>query len=56
MFFSCLSRVIARQCMRSAQVGSLQIEPGMVVQANVWDLHYDKSTWGEDPSTFEPLR
>jgi len=42
--------------MRSAKVGSLEIEPGMIVQANVWDLHYDKQTWGEDPTTFEPLR
>lgn len=42
--------------MRTSKVGDYQIEPGMIVQANVWDLHYDKSVWGDDPTTFDPLR
>ncbi|XP_052771299.1 LOW QUALITY PROTEIN: putative cytochrome P450 CYP13A10 [Mya arenaria] len=50
------STVIARQCMRSTKVRDYNIEPGMVIQANVWDLHYDKNEWGEDPNTFDPLR
>ncbi|XP_053407088.1 putative cytochrome P450 CYP13A10 isoform X1 [Mercenaria mercenaria] len=50
------STVIARQCMRTSKVGDFQIEPGMIVQANVWDLHYDKNVWGEDPTTFDPQR
>lgn len=50
------STVIARQCMRSSTVGAHQIEPGTIVQANVWELHYDKDTWGENPELFDPLR
>lgn len=42
--------------MRASKVGKHQIEPGMIVQANVWDLHYDKKVWGEDPTTFDPQR
>lgn len=50
------STVVARTCMRSAKVGDLNIEPGMIVQANIWDLHYDTETWGVNPNQFDPSR
>lgn len=50
------STVIARQCMEDTEVSGYKIKEGMIVQANVWELHYDKKVWGEDPSTFEPER
>ena len=51
-----LNRVIARQCMEDTNVLGHQIKEGMIVQANVWELHYDKEIWGQDPTTFEPER
>ena len=42
--------------MEDTEVSGYKIKEGMIVQANVWELHYDKKVWGEDPSTFEPER
>ncbi|KAL4231955.1 hypothetical protein ACF0H5_009532 [Mactra antiquata] len=50
------STVVARQCMRKSKVGNITMEPGMIIQANVWDLHYDKNYWGSNPKTFDPTR
>ena len=49
-------RVVARQCTRATEVCNYKIEPGMIIQANVWQLHYDKANWGGDPTKFDPLR
>ncbi|KAK0057347.1 cytochrome P450 3A43-like isoform X1 [Biomphalaria pfeifferi] len=50
------STVTARQCMRDCTVGNMQIPMGMLVHANLWDVHYDPTHWGEDPQAFNPLR
>ena len=42
--------------MEDTNVLGHQIQEGMIVQANVWELHYDKEVWGQDPTTFEPER
>ena len=42
--------------MEDTDVLGYQIRAGMIVQANVWELHYDKDVWGQDPTTFEPER
>ena len=55
-FLNCVDRVIARQCMETVDVFNYRIEEGMIVQANVWELHYDKTVWGSDPSSFDPER
>ncbi|KAL5015759.1 hypothetical protein ScPMuIL_005348 [Solemya velum] len=50
------SSVTARQCMETSEVNGLVIEKDTIVQANVWDIHYDPEYWGEDTHTFDPLR
>uniref|UniRef100_A0A914UNI5 Cytochrome P450 n=1 Tax=Plectus sambesii TaxID=2011161 RepID=A0A914UNI5_9BILA len=48
----------ARLCMKGCTVGEqkLQVEEGVVVQANVWSIHYNKKIWGEDADSFRPER
>uniref|UniRef100_A0A914UMH9 Cytochrome P450 n=1 Tax=Plectus sambesii TaxID=2011161 RepID=A0A914UMH9_9BILA len=48
----------ARVCMKGCTVGEqkLQVEEGVVVQANVWSIHYNKKIWGEDADSFRPER
>uniref|UniRef100_A0A914VYX4 Cytochrome P450 n=1 Tax=Plectus sambesii TaxID=2011161 RepID=A0A914VYX4_9BILA len=47
-----------RLCMKGCTVGEqkLQVEEGVVVQANVWSIHYNKKIWGEDVDIFRPER
>ncbi|KAJ8317594.1 hypothetical protein KUTeg_005498 [Tegillarca granosa] len=48
--------VVARQCMESCNVNGYDIPEGMIIQANVWDVHYNPDIWGEDPEKFIPER
>ncbi|CAG5120896.1 unnamed protein product, partial [Candidula unifasciata] len=50
------STVTARRCMEDCTVGGLRIPAGMLVHANLWDIHYDSKHWGHDPHQFDPLR
>uniref|UniRef100_A0A914XCR5 Cytochrome P450 n=1 Tax=Plectus sambesii TaxID=2011161 RepID=A0A914XCR5_9BILA len=47
-----------RRCMKDCTVGEqkLHVEEGVVVQANVWSIHYNKKIWGEDADSFRPER
>jgi hypothetical protein len=47
-----------RMCMKTCEVGErkLRMEEGTVVQANVWSIHYNKKTWGDDADFFHPER
>lgn len=42
--------------MEKTNVLGYQMQEGMIIQANVWELHYDKEVWGSDPTTFDPER
>ena len=42
--------------MRDTTVMGHKIKEGMIVQANVWELHYNKDNWGNDPERFDPMR
>ncbi|ELU14194.1 hypothetical protein CAPTEDRAFT_220559 [Capitella teleta] len=49
--------VINRRCVESCTINGLTIPEGMVIQANVWNIHYDPDIWGPtDPTVFEPER
>ena len=37
-------------------VDGITIPEGMVVQANLWDLHYDEQHWGPNTEQFRPSR
>ncbi|KAH9513224.1 hypothetical protein Btru_034410 [Bulinus truncatus] len=50
------STVTARRCMRDCTVGTINVPKGMLVHANLWDVHYDRKHWGEDTNAFNPLR
>ncbi|BFY97910.1 hypothetical protein BsWGS_00950 [Bradybaena similaris] len=50
------STVTARKCMQDCQVGGLRIPAGMLVHANLWDVHFQPKHWGHDPHKFDPLR
>ena len=42
--------------METVDIMNYHIEEGTIVHANVWELHNDKSVWGQDPSSFDPER
>ena len=48
--------VVARQCMEPSQVQGVDIPTGMIVQANVWQIHYDPKIWGKNPEQFKQER
>lgn len=50
--------VQGRVCVKACTVGDAQlhIPDGTVVTADVWSVHYDKGTWGDDADTFNPER
>lgn len=50
------STVVARQCMESCTVNGIDIPKGMLVQANVWSVHYNQEHWVEDTQRFIPER
>ncbi|GAB1604006.1 cytochrome P450 3A24-like [Argonauta hians] len=51
------STVVARQAEVSCQVSEdLTIPKGMIVQANIWAIHYNPEIWGPDPHKFNPER
>ncbi|KAL3863942.1 hypothetical protein ACJMK2_005663 [Sinanodonta woodiana] len=50
------STVVARQCTESTEVGGMLIPEGMVIQANIWDVHYNSTLWGENTHRFDPER
>ncbi|VDH92143.1 putative cytochrome P450 CYP13A4 [Mytilus galloprovincialis] len=54
--FPLASTVVARQCMEPSKVQGIDIPSGMIVQANVWDIHYDPKIWGDNPEQFKPER
>ena len=49
-------RVVARQCMESCTVNGIEIPKGMLVQANVWSVHYNQDHWIEETQKFIPER
>ncbi len=52
-----LLRVTNRVCFEQCNVQGIHFKPGMVVQANVNDIHMDPDLWGpEDPALFVPER
>lgn len=53
LFFS---SVVARQCMESCNINGINIQKGMLVQANVWSVHYNQEHWIEDTQKFIPER
>ncbi|XP_022343234.1 cytochrome P450 3A24-like [Crassostrea virginica] len=50
------STVVARQCMESCTVNGIEIPKGMLVQANVWSVHYNQDHWIEETQKFIPER
>ncbi|KAK3096229.1 hypothetical protein FSP39_024728 [Pinctada imbricata] len=42
--------------METCTVKGINIQKDMIVQANVWCVHYNKDVWGEDPQKFIPER
>lgn len=42
--------------METSEVEGLVIERDTIVQANVWDIHYNPEYWGQDTHKFDPLR
>ena len=51
-----LNRFVNRVVMDACRIGSHDLPPGVVVQADVWSLHHDSALWGEDPESFKPER
>ncbi|ELU12160.1 hypothetical protein CAPTEDRAFT_123301 [Capitella teleta] len=46
-----------RRCVESCTINGLTIPEGMVIQPNIWDIHYDPNLWGPiDSKVFEPER
>lgn len=54
--FPLASTVVARKCMETSTVRGIEIPCGMIIQANVWDIHYNPNIWGDDPQQFKPER
>ncbi|VDI12059.1 Hypothetical predicted protein [Mytilus galloprovincialis] len=54
--FPLASTVVARQCMETCTIRGIRIPSGMIIQANVWDIHYNQDLWGEDTERFIPER
>ncbi|XP_052828840.1 cytochrome P450 3A24 isoform X1 [Octopus bimaculoides] len=51
------STVVARQAEKSCKLSEdLTIPKGMIVQANIWAIHYNPDVWGADPHKFNPER
>eukprot|EP00914_Ancora_sagittata_P021358 GHVO01042172.1.p1 GENE.GHVO01042172.1~~GHVO01042172.1.p1 ORF type:complete len:479 (+),score=43.05 GHVO01042172.1:1546-2982(+) len=49
--------IVNRRCTEPCTIKGLNIPEGMVIQANVWNIHYDPDIWGPtDPNVFEPER
>lgn len=42
--------------MESCTVNGIDIPKGMLVQANVWSVHYNQEHWVEDTQRFIPER
>lgn len=42
--------------METTQLGSITVEKGTLVQADVFSVHYDPEIWGEDAEKFVPER
>lgn len=42
--------------METSTVNGMEIPKGMIVQANVWDIHYNTEIWGDNPAEFIPER
>ena len=50
-------RYVNRLCMEDTVVYGQIIPAGVVVQPDIWTIHYDKDLWGPvDPHEFEPER